>query len=210
MSPPDSKSSMQHEASLARARSFPMELEIDPTAFVAPTAVVVGQVRLAARSSIWFGAVLRGDMERIEIGEESNVQDNSVFHVDLDLPAILGRRVVVGHRAVVHGGIVEDDCLIGMGAILLNGCRIGRGSLVAAGAVVGEGKQFPPDSLIAGVPARLVGPVSDVLRERMAHGAAHYVALAASYRQRGLAAAPAGDPPAYLGIAPIVPRPASP
>lgn len=203
MHPPDAEEAARHEASLARARGFPMALDVDPSAFVAPTAVVIGEVRLSARSSIWFGAVLRGDMERIEIGEESNVQDNSVFHVDHGLPAVLGRRVVVGHRAVVHGAHVEDDCLVGMGAVLLNGCRIRSGSLVAAGAVVGEGKEFPPGSLIAGVPAKVLGAVGDELRERMRQGAAHYVALAESYRRRGLAARPVGQPPVYLGLGPV-------
>ena len=206
MSSSDAEERAQHEASLARARDFPMRLEVDATAFVAPTAVVVGSVRLAPRSSIWFGAVLRGDMEQIEIGEESNVQDNSVFHVDHGLPARLGRRVVVGHRAIVHGAQVEDDCLIGMGAVLLNGCRIRAGSLVAAGAVVGEGKEFPPGALIAGVPAKAIGEVGESLRVRMRHGAAHYVALAETYRRWGLAARPVGEPPAYLGLAPPVAR----
>lgn len=203
MPSPRSEAETAHLASLARARDFPLAGDFHATAFVAPNAIVVGAVRLAARSSVWFGAVLRGDMERIEIGEESNVQDNSVFHVDHGLPAILGRRVVVGHRAVVHGAIVEDESLIGMGAVLLNGSRIGAGSLVAAGAVVGERKQIPPGSLVVGVPAKVIGPVTPDMAERIRWGADHYVALAETYRRRGMAAAPppAGRP-AYLAGGP--------
>ncbi len=189
-----------HRASMARARSFPLEGEFDATAYVAPTAVVVGEVRLGARSSVWFGAVLRADMGRIEIGDESNVQDNSVFHVDHGYPAVLGRRVVVGHRAIVHGAVVEDGSLVGMGSVLLNGARVGAGSLVAAGALVGEGKQVPPRSLVVGIPGRVVGAVTDEMAERIAWGADHYVALAERYRRLGIVArAPSPRWPVYFG-----------
>jgi molybdenum cofactor synthesis domain-containing protein len=199
MSTSQDQAAQAHRASLERARGFPLAGDFHPTAYVAPNAVVVGSVRLAARSSIWFGAVLRADMERIEIGEESNVQDNSVFHVDLGYPALLGRRVVVGHRAVVHGAVVEDGSLIGMGAVLLNGAHIGSGSLVAAGAVVGEGRQIPPGSLVVGVPGRVVGAVSQEQAERIRWGAEHYVALAERYRRLGIVAAPPGaERPAFL------------
>ena len=129
--------------------------ELDPTAFVAPGAVVVGQVRLAARSSVWYTAVLRAEAESITLGERSNLQDGVVCHVDAGFPVTIGAGVSVGHRAVLHGCTVEDDCLIGMGATILNGAVIGRGSLVAAGAVVLEGTVVPPGSLVAGVPGKV-------------------------------------------------------
>ncbi|MBM7505575.1 gamma carbonic anhydrase family protein [Agromyces aurantiacus] len=129
--------------------------ELDPTAFVALGAVVVGQVRLAAQSSVWYNAVLRAEAETITLGERSNLQDGVVCHVDAGYPVTIGSGVSVGHRAVLHGCTVEDDCLIGMGATILNGAVIGRGSLVAAGAVVLEGTVVPPGSLVAGVPGKV-------------------------------------------------------
>lgn len=128
---------------------------LDETAFVASGAVVVGQVRLAARSSLWYNAVLRAEAEPITLGERSNLQDGVVCHVDAGFPVTIGTGVSVGHRAVLHGCTVEDDCLIGMGATILNGAVIGAGSLVAAGAVVLEGTVVPPGSLVAGVPGKV-------------------------------------------------------
>lgn len=169
------------------------ELRLDPTAFVAPGASVVGRVRLGARSSVWFSAVIRADMDRAELGEESNLQDGAVIHVDEGIPTIVGRRVTIGHRAIVHGATVEDGCLVGMGAILLNGARIGAGSLVAAGALVREGQVIPPGSLVVGAPARVLGPVTAEHRAAIARGVDHYVELGAAYRARGYAAGfPAG------------------
>ena len=190
----DPASAEYHTGSLERARSFPFAIDADPTAFVAPGAVVVGEVTLEPHSSVWFGAVLRGDMAPIRLGEESNVQDNSVFHADHHVPATVGRRVVVGHRAIVHGSTVEDRCLIGMGSVLLNRSRIGTGSLVAAGALVGEGKQIPPGSLVVGVPGKVIGEVSDTMREAIDRGADHYVTLAQTYQSRGV-----GSPVATSG-----------
>lgn len=129
--------------------------ELDPTAFVALGAVIVGQVRLAAQSSVWYNAVLRAEAETITLGERSNLQDGVICHVDAGYPVTIGTGVSVGHRAVLHGCTVEDDCLIGMGATILNGAVIGRGSLVAAGAVVLEGTVVPPGSLVAGVPGKV-------------------------------------------------------
>jgi carbonic anhydrase/acetyltransferase-like protein (isoleucine patch superfamily) len=125
------------------------------TAFVALGAVVVGQVHLAAQSSVWYNAVLRAEAEPITLGERSNLQDGVVCHVDAGFPVTIGTGVSVGHRAVLHGCTVEDDCLIGMGATILNGAVIGAGSLVAAGAVVLEGTVVPPGSLVAGVPGKV-------------------------------------------------------
>lgn len=158
------------------------EVVLDPEAWVAPGAVLAGRVTVGARSSIWFGCVLRGDLEPITIGEETNVQDLTVVHVDRRCPAVIGDRVTVGHRAVVHGCTVEHDVLVGMGAVLLSGCRIGAGALVAAGAVVREGFAVPSGSIAAGVPARIVGEVGPEIVRRIRDGATSYVALAARYR----------------------------
>ena len=129
--------------------------DIDPAAFVAPTAVVVGKVRMGPRASIWYGAIARADSEVIEIGEDSNVQDGSTMHSDPGYPLVLGRGVTVGHNVVLHGCRVEDDVLVGMGSTVLNGAHIGTGSIVAAGAVVMQGAEIPPNSLVAGVPAKV-------------------------------------------------------
>jgi len=135
--------------------------------YVAPTAVLAGDVAIGDFASVWHGVVLRGDFDAVEVGENSNVQDNVVVHVDRGLPARIGRRVTVGHAAVVHGCVVEDDCLIGMSATVNSGAIIGRGSVVASGAVVRENAEFPQGSLIAGVPAKVVRPVDEVLRTRI-------------------------------------------
>ena len=155
--------------------------QIAEDAFIAPAAVVVGRVRVGARSSVWYGSVLRGDDEEIIIGEDSNMQDLSVMHADPGYPAVLGDRVTVGHRAIVHGATVEDDVLIGMGAIVLNGARIGPGCLVAAGAIVRESAQIPPDSLVAGVPAAVRREVTAAERARMRAGNELYHTLAAAH-----------------------------
>lgn len=155
---------------------------IDPTAWIAPTATVVGEVYLGPQSSIWFGAVLRGDVEPIRIGQQTNVQDLSCLHADPGKPCILGDRVTVGHRAVVHGATVEDECLIGIGAVVLNEAVIGRHSIVGAGAVVTEGKIIPPRSLVLGMPGKVVRELTDNDVQRILHGYQHYVAAAAQYR----------------------------
>jgi len=166
---------------------WPQRLRLDPTVFIAPGAVVVGAVTIGPRASVWFNAVVRGDSAEIEIGEDSNVQDNSVVHVDEDMPARIGRRVTIGHRAVIHGCTIEDECLIGMGSIVLTGARIGSGTLVGAGALVREGQVVPPGSLVVGTPARVIGPVNDAHREAIRNGHSHYAELARSYLVRGLA-----------------------
>ena len=142
--------------------------EIDPAAFVHTDAIVIGRVRIGARASVWPTAVIRADSEVISIGAESNVQDGAVLHADPGFPAIIGERVAIGHRAIVHGATVEDDCLIGMGAIVLNGARVGRGSLVGAGAVCREGMDIPPDSVVLGVPGRVVRETTPEMRDRIA------------------------------------------
>ncbi len=149
--------------------------EVADDAWVAPTAVLVGRVRVGSGSSVWYGAVLRGDGDAIYVGAGSNVQDGCVVHADPGFPAVIGDGVVVGHGAVVHGCTVEDGSLIGMGSRVLNGARIGTGSLVAAGAVVLEGTQVPPGSLVAGVPAKVRRPLNEDEAAGIRSGAAQYV-----------------------------------
>jgi carbonic anhydrase/acetyltransferase-like protein (isoleucine patch superfamily) len=155
---------------------------VDDTAWIAPGAVVYGRVRLQARSSIWFGCVLRGDHEWIDVGEETNIQDGSILHVDHGYPCLLGSRVTLGHRAIVHASVVEDDALIGIGATVLSRCVIGRGALVAAGAVVLEGTHVPPHTLWAGCPARQIKELSPAQQARLAATYQHYVNNAAAHR----------------------------
>ena len=142
----------------------------------------MGDVTLGAESSIWYGAVLRGDMAPIVIGSQTNLQDGTMVHVDEDVPCRIGSRVGVGHRVILHGCTVADECLIGMGAILLNNVSIGTGSVVAAGAVLPEGMQVPPRSLVMGVPARIVRPVDERLAQRIAGTWSHYVEQARAHR----------------------------
>jgi len=155
---------------------------IHPTAFVAPTSVVMGNVTLGAESSVWYTSVLRGDMAPIVIGERTNIQDGTIVHVDEGFPCTIGARVGVGHKAILHGCTVEDECLIGMGSVLLNGVHIGTGSVVAAGAVVPEGMVVPPGSLVMGVPGRIVRPVTPELAERITSTWEHYVRQARDHR----------------------------
>lgn len=157
--------------------------EIDPTAWIAPTATVIGRVHLAATTSVFYGAVLRGDNDPIVVGEGSNLQDNVVVHTDLGRPAAIGRGVSVGHGAVLHGCTVEDDCLIGMNATVLNGAVIGTGSLVAAGALVLEGTVVPPGSLVAGVPAKVRRELVEEEREGIRRNAATYLSLSSAHRE---------------------------
>ena len=152
---------------------------IHPSAFVAPTAVVVGDVVLGEESSIWYGTVVRGDVGPIRVGARTNIQDGCVLHVTTGLPGLtVGEEVTVGHRAVLHGATIRDRCLIGMGAILLDGCDIGEESLVGAGSVVREGTVVPPRSFVAGVPAVVKGPIPADVHARLRASADAYVALA--------------------------------
>ena len=172
---------------------------VPASAFVAPGAVLTGEVSLGERVSVWYGAVLRADLAPIAVGDDSNIQDNAVVHVDEGYPTVIGRGVVVGHGAIVHGAVVEDGCLIGMGAIVLTGAVVGAGSLIAAGALVGERKRIPPGSLVAGVPGKVLGPVSVEMRAGIAGGAARYVALSREYLARTAAAPPAAGGPGGHG-----------
>src|SRR3954466_13324680 len=142
---------------------------IHPTAFVHTAATGVGNVTLGARVSVWPTAVIRGDSDTIVVGEDSNVQDGTIVHVDNGVPTTIGRRVGIGHRAIIHGATIEDDCLIAMGAILLNGVHVGAGSIVGAGAVCTEGMRIPPNSLVIGVPGRVVRQTKPEERARIQH-----------------------------------------
>jgi len=155
---------------------------VDPAAYAAPTSVVLGDVTLAADASVWYHAVLRGDCESISVGAGSNIQDNCTVHADPGFPAVIGAGVSVGHNAVLHGCVVEDGVLVGMGATVLNGARIGAGSLVAAAALVPQGMTVPPGSLVAGVPAKVRRPLTDEEQAALALNAEHYVALATLHR----------------------------
>jgi carbonic anhydrase/acetyltransferase-like protein (isoleucine patch superfamily) len=161
---------------------------------VAPTAVVVGAVIMGPRSSIWYGAVARADAEIIEIGEGSNIQDGCTLHSDSGFPLVVGRHVTVGHRVVLHGARIDDEVLVGMGSVVMNGAHIGSGSIVAAGAVVTQGKQFPPRSVIAGIPAKVV-------REATDDDLLHIRGNAASYTDRL---------PSARRVRPVVRRPLPP
>jgi carbonic anhydrase/acetyltransferase-like protein (isoleucine patch superfamily) len=156
--------------------------QIDDTAYVADGAQIIGDVVVGAGASVWFNAVLRGDTDRITIGSGSNIQDGAILHADPGYPCTIGAGVVAGHGAILHGCQIDDDCLIGMGAIVLNGARIASGSIVAAGAIVTEGKDFPPRSLIMGVPAKVVRETTAQDLEQIAAGARHYQERARIYR----------------------------
>ena len=157
---------------------------IHPSAFVAPGADVIGRVKLAKDSSIWFGCVLRGDVNRIEIGEATNIQDGSIVHVDDGCPCLIADHVHVGHHVNLHGCVVGRGAMIGIGAIVLSGARVGAGAIIGAGSVVLEGTRIPPRTLAVGVPARVVRRVSASEIAYIRHWVKKYVALAKAY-QRG-------------------------
>jgi carbonic anhydrase/acetyltransferase-like protein (isoleucine patch superfamily) len=171
-------------------RCLPTRLSVDPTAFVAPGAALIGTVSIGAASSVWFNATVRGDLDAVTIGERSNVQDNCVVHVDRDLPAIIGSAVTLGHGAIVHAATIEDEVLVAMKAVVLSGCRVGSRCIIGAGAVVPEGTTIPDGSLVLGVPGRVVRPLKAEEIERVRKNALSYVELASAYR--AAAALPGG------------------
>ena len=154
--------------------------------YIARTAVVLGDVELGDRSSVWYGAVLRGDINRIVVGEESNIQDNAVLHLADDYPCIVGRRVTVGHSANVHACTIGDECLVGMGATVLDGAMIGEQCLVGANALVTPGTRIPPGSMVLGAPAKVVRALTAEERAGLAHWAHKYVVNAAYCLRNGL------------------------
>ncbi|MFD0273213.1 gamma carbonic anhydrase family protein [Kitasatospora sp. NPDC127111] len=165
---------------------------VDPTAFIAPNAVVVGAVTVAAGASVWYGAVIRGDAETIAVGAGSNIQDNCTLHADPGFPLVIGERISVGHNAVLHGCTIEDDVLVGMNSTVLNGARIGTGSLVAAGAVVPQGMEVPPGSLVAGVPAKVRRELTEEERAGIKSNGEGYRLLADGHRRIEPVERPAG------------------
>jgi len=155
---------------------------IADTAWVADSAQVMGQVDLAAHSSVWFVVMIPGNTESISIGEGSNIQDGSVLHADMGKPIVVGKHVTVGHKAMLHGCTIGDESLIGIGAIILNGAKIGKNCLVGAGSLVTEGKEFPDGSMIMGTPAKLVRSLSPEQIEGLRWSAGHYIANAERFR----------------------------
>lgn len=157
---------------------------VEPSAWVAPNATVLGDVHLGANTSVWFGAVVRGDTEVIQIGRRTNIQDLACLHADPGLPCILGDDVTIGHGAIVHGARIADRVMIGIRAVVLNGAVIGEESIVAAGAVVLEGQQIPARSLVVGVPAKVVRAINEADVARIMHAASHYVGASMEYRAK--------------------------
>ncbi|WP_405484054.1 gamma carbonic anhydrase family protein [Nocardia sp. NBC_00511] len=157
--------------------------EVDESAWIAPNATVIGRVRLEAEVSVWYSAVLRGDMDAITVGERSNIQDGCVLHADPGFPCTVGAGVSVGHNAILHGCTVGDDVLVGMGATVLNGAVIGAGSLIAANALIPEGAQIPPGSLVAGVPGKVRRELGEAELDRIRLNAAVYLHNMALHRQ---------------------------
>lgn len=156
-------------------------VEAHPDSWIAPSAAVIGKVRLDAGASVWFGAVLRGDNELIHIGEHSNVQDGSVMHTDMGYPLTLGKGVTVGHNAMLHGCSVGDYSLVGINAVILNGAKIGKYCIIGANALIPEGKEIPDGSLVMGSPGKVVRELSEPQKKMLEASAAHYVHNARRY-----------------------------
>jgi carbonic anhydrase/acetyltransferase-like protein (isoleucine patch superfamily) len=155
---------------------------IDLTAWVAPDANIIGKITLAAEASVWFGATLRGDNERITLGAGSNIQENCVLHTDIGYPLVIGENCTIGHKAMLHGCVIGDGTLIGMGAIILNGAKIGAGCLIGAGALVTEGKEIPPGSMVLGSPGKVVRALDAAARAGLLKSAEGYRANARRFR----------------------------
>ncbi len=160
------------------------EIEIHPTAYIAPGARIYGKVKIGAHSSVWDGAVIRGDLAPIEIGENTSIQENCTVHVDLDTPTFIGNNVTVGHGAVIHGARVEDNCIIAIQAAVLNNAVVRKNSIIGAGAIVMEGKEIPPNSIAYGIPAKVVKQTDAETAQKIAENARAYVLLAEQYRER--------------------------
>jgi len=156
--------------------------QVDGSAWIADSAEVMSDVRVGADASVWFGCVVRGDADHIDIGEGSNIQDLSMLHADRGLPLTVGRHVTIGHKVMLHGCTIGDETMIGMGAIVLNGARIGKNCLVGAGSLVTEGKTFPDGSMILGAPAKVVRPLTPEEIEKLRLSARHYARSARQFR----------------------------
>ena len=155
--------------------------DIQSDAYIAPGALVIGKVFLHKGSSLWFNSVLRGDNELITLGKDTNIQDLSMGHTDLGFPLTLGNRVTIGHKCILHGCIIDDDCLIGMGSIIMNGCHIGRGSIIGAGSVLLEGQMIPPFSLVVGSPGKVKKTYNESILIEIRKSATVYADRASKY-----------------------------
>jgi carbonic anhydrase/acetyltransferase-like protein (isoleucine patch superfamily) len=165
---------------------YPYEGEdpvIDSSAYIAPGAVVIGKVKIGPRASIWYNCVVRGDYDAIVIGADTNIQDGSILHEHAGSPLYVGDRVTVGHKAVLHGCIVEDDAYIGMGAMIMNGARIGAGAVVGAGSLVLQGQEVPPGSIAVGSPARVLRLIKEGEMERFRGAVGRYLKLAENHKR---------------------------
>ncbi|MFD2642907.1 gamma carbonic anhydrase family protein [Pseudomonas japonica] len=158
-----------------------LRVETHPQSWVAPNATLIGKVRLQAGANVWFNAVLRGDNELIDIGENSNVQDGTVMHTDMGSPLTIGKGVTIGHNAMLHGCTVDDYSLIGINAVILNGAKIGKHCIIGANALIPEGKEIPDGSLVMGAPGKVVRELSDAQKQLLEASAAHYVHNAQRY-----------------------------
>lgn len=174
----------RHQMSKENWKIYVSKEKVHPSVFIADTARVIGDVTIGKNSSVWYSALVRGDLESVIIGEDSNVQDGAIVHVDEGFPTAIGNGVSLGHGAIVHGATVEDNCLIAIGAILLNGVVVGANSIIGAGAVVAEGTHIPPNSLVLGVPGKVVRELTKEQQDRIKQTSLEYVATAAEYRQR--------------------------
>lgn len=158
---------------------------IDPTAFIAPGATVIGDVRMGARASIWPGAVARGDINFIEIGEGTNIQDGTIVHLADDYPVVIGRHVTIGHAAIIHACVIEDECLIGMGATILDGAVIGHHSIIGANALVTQNTIIPPGSMVLGAPAKVVKTLTEIQQAGIIKWAEKYVFVSTAHKKKG-------------------------
>lgn len=158
---------------------------VHPDAFIAETAVLIGDVEIGKDSSVWYGAVLRGDINSIKIGERTNIQDNCVIHIDIDKPTVIGDDVTVGHGAILHGCTIGNAVLIGMGAVVLDGAQIGDGCVIAAGAVVKERANIPPRTLVAGIPAKPKRELDPSIPQMLIEHSAKYAEYAKSFKKAG-------------------------
>ncbi|MBN2366034.1 MAG: gamma carbonic anhydrase family protein [Calditrichaeota bacterium] len=160
------------------------DIDIHPTAYIAPSARIYGKVKIGAYSSVWDGVIIRGDMAPIRIGDETSIQENSVIHVDTDVPTTIGSHVTVGHAAVVHGATVGDNCIIAIRSVLLNNSVIGNDSIIGAGAIVMEGTSIPAGSVVFGIPAKVAKPVSEEMKKGIRENADIYVKLGQAYLKK--------------------------
>jgi carbonic anhydrase/acetyltransferase-like protein (isoleucine patch superfamily) len=156
-------------------------VEAHPQSWIAPTATLIGRIRLQANASVWFGAVLRGDNELIDIGENSNVQDGTVMHTDMGSPLTIGKNVTIGHNVMLHGCTVDDNTLIGINSVILNGAKIGKYCIIGANSLIGEGKVIPDGSLVMGSPGKIIRELTDAQKKMLEASAAHYVLNAQRY-----------------------------